>query len=114
MSQATPTFSIHSLSEGIDFFRAFVKNWKEVGWPLQTSRVASKKICDAINFQGARHVVEIGAGTGAVTREILKCLRGDGQLIVFEINGVCVGICEGLKTRVLLFTTSQVLTFPKI
>jgi phosphatidylethanolamine/phosphatidyl-N-methylethanolamine N-methyltransferase len=71
---------------GVDFFRAFLKNWREVGWPFQTSRIATRKICDAIDFGRARRVVEIGAGTGNVTRELLKCLSADAQLTVFEIN----------------------------
>jgi phospholipid N-methyltransferase len=71
---------------GVDFFRAFLKNWKEVGWPFQTSRIATRKICSTIDFQNARRVVEIGGGTGALTRELLKELSDDGRLIVFETN----------------------------
>jgi len=63
---------------GVDFFRAFLKNWKEVGWPFQTSRIATRKICSTIDFQNARRVVEIGGGTGALTRELLKELSDDG------------------------------------
>lgn len=80
---------------GIDFFRAFLNNWQEVGWPFQTSRSAARKICDAIDFKKARCVVEIGAGTGTVTREILECLRPDAQLVVFEINAE---LCKHLET----------------
>jgi len=83
---ASPRSSQTPTTPGADFFRAFLKNWKEVGWPLQTSRDATKKICDAINFQQARRIVEIGAGTGNVTREVLKYLAPDGELIVFEVN----------------------------
>jgi phospholipid N-methyltransferase len=80
---------------GIDFFRAFLKNWREVGWPFQTSRIATRKICDAIDFGTARRVVEIGAGTGNVTRELLKCLRADAHLTVFEINH---DLCRHLRS----------------
>jgi phospholipid N-methyltransferase len=72
--------------QSIDFFRAFLKNWREVGWPLQTSQAVAKKICDAIDFQNAQRIIEVGAGIGNVTIEILKCLRPDAELIVFEIN----------------------------
>jgi phospholipid N-methyltransferase len=83
------------LVPGIDFFRAFLKNWQEVGWPFQTSRSAARKICEAIDFDRARCVVEIGAGTGAVTRELLERLRPDAQLVVFEINSE---LCKHLRT----------------
>jgi phospholipid N-methyltransferase len=68
------------------FFRAFLNNWKEVGSPLQSSRRAAQKICGAVDFRTARRVIEIGAGLGNVTKEILKRLAPDAQLIVFEIN----------------------------
>ena len=68
------------------FLSAFLKNWKQVGCPVQTSRHGAKKICDAIDFSTARRIVEIGAGAGSITKEILKYLRPDAELIVFEIN----------------------------
>jgi phospholipid N-methyltransferase len=70
----------------LDFMWAFLKNWREVGWPWQTSRSGARKICKAIDFQNAHRIIEIGPGTGVVTREILKSLRRDAELIVFEIN----------------------------
>jgi phospholipid N-methyltransferase len=36
--------------------------------------------------RGSRRVIEFGAGTGPVTREILKELPPDGSLTCFEIN----------------------------
>jgi len=86
--------SSYSFVAGVDFFRAFLKNWKEVGWPLQTSQTATRKICSTIDFHHARHLVEIGAGAGALTRELLKGLSADGRLIVFEINE---GLCRHLR-----------------
>jgi phospholipid N-methyltransferase len=68
------------------FLLAFLRNWKEVGWPLQTSPQSARKICDVIDFEQARRIVEVGSGAGSVTKEILKSLRPDAELIVFEIN----------------------------
>jgi len=93
MRQGSPASS-QLMTPRFDFLRAFLKNWKEVGWPVQTSQDAARKICDAINFQEARRVIEIGAGTGNVTREVLKCLAPDGELIVFEINSE---LCRHLR-----------------
>src|SRR5262245_19306375 len=97
--QASPTSPKTSTTPGADFFRAFLKNWKEVGWPLQTSRDAAKKICHAINFQQARRVIEIGAGTGNITREVLKRLAPDGELIVFEVNSELCRYIRGIDDR---------------
>jgi phosphatidylethanolamine/phosphatidyl-N-methylethanolamine N-methyltransferase len=81
--------------QSIDFFRAFLKNWREVGWPLQTSQAVAKKICEAIDFDTAQRIIEVGPGPGNVTTELLKCMRPDAELIVFEINP---DLCKHLRT----------------
>jgi phospholipid N-methyltransferase len=78
-----------------------------VGWPLQTSRDATKRICDAINFQQARRIIEIGAGTGNVTREVLKRLAPDGELIVFEVNSELCRYLRGIEDpRIVVYNAS--------
>jgi phospholipid N-methyltransferase len=72
--------------DSIVFFRAFLKNRKQIGSPFQSSRHAAKKICNAIDFQTAQRIIEIGPGIGNITRELLKRLKPDAQLVVFEIN----------------------------
>jgi phospholipid N-methyltransferase len=68
------------------FLSAFMRNWKQVGCPVQTSRHGARKICDSIDFSRARRIVEVGSGAGSITKELLKCLRPDAELIVFEVN----------------------------
>lgn len=68
------------------FLKGFFKNWREVGSPVPSSRHVAKRICQFIDFERARTIVEIGAGTGVITHEILNSLQPDGQLIVFEVN----------------------------
>lgn len=68
------------------FLKGFLKNWREVGSPVPSSRHVAKRICQFIDFERARTVVEIGAGTGVITHEILNSLRPDSRLIVFEVN----------------------------
>ena len=81
------------------FLRAFLKNWKAVGWPLQTSHHSARKICETIDFEGARRIVEVGSGSGNVTKEILRFLRPDAELIVFEINGELCKCLEAIDDR---------------
>ena|SRR5678815_4678723 len=83
----------------VTFFRAFLKNWKEVGWPLQTSPQSARKICDAIDFDKARRVVEVGSGAGVVTREILRLLHEEAELIVFEVNPELCKCLEAIDDR---------------
>jgi phospholipid N-methyltransferase len=77
------------------FLKAFLKNWREVGWPVPSSRQVARKICSEINFGEAREIFEIGPGTGILTRELLKYLHPDATLSVFEVNPE---FCEVLGT----------------
>jgi len=92
--------------DSIIFLRAFLKNWREVGSPFQTSNHAARKVCDFIDFQKAKTIVEIGPGLGNLTRELLKRLAPDSRLILFEINE---DLCAHLRVedpRVAVFNRS--------
>src|SRR4029079_6249815 len=77
------------------FLRGFLTNWREVGSPLPCSRHVAKKICHLIDFTKVLSMVEVGPGTGAITREILTALRPDATLTVFEVNP---DFCAALKS----------------
>src|SRR5262245_2585848 len=77
------------------FLKGFLKNWREVGSPVPSSRHVAKKICQLIDFDCAQTVVEIGAGTGVITNEILNSLQPDASLITFEVNN---DFCDQLRS----------------
>jgi phospholipid N-methyltransferase len=68
------------------FLRAFWENRRQVGTPFQSSRLAARKICDSIDFRTASRIIEIGAGPGSITREILRLLKPDAEMVAFEVN----------------------------
>ena len=74
------------LQERIRFFRSFLANPRRVGAVLPTSRWAVQDMLDMANLSQARHVAELGAGTGAYTGEILERLRPDARFLAFEID----------------------------
>ncbi len=45
-----------------------------------------RKMLSKVDFDSARLVMELGPGTGPLTKEILKRLHPDGRLIVVESN----------------------------
>lgn len=51
-----------------------------------SSRFLIQKIISKIDFNKAKVIVELGAGNGCITREILKKMSPDAKLICFEIN----------------------------
>lgn len=74
------------LEDRLRFLRAFVTNPRQVGAVLPTSRFAVRDMLDLGDVPGARLVVELGAGTGSQTKEILARLAPDARLVAVEID----------------------------
>lgn len=70
--------------ESLRFARQFLRHPKQLGTCFQSGKVLARKMAEEVN--GCRQVVEFGAGTGPVTREILRRLPENGRLTSFEIN----------------------------
>jgi len=68
----------------LKFFMRSMQNWKTIGTPIPSSLVASRKMADPVDFGSARIVVELGAGSGPITKELLKRLHPEARLFVFE------------------------------
>jgi phosphatidylethanolamine/phosphatidyl-N-methylethanolamine N-methyltransferase len=81
------------MSAGI-FLKELAKNWRGVGAVAPSSRFLTEKMLSKIDFSSARLVVELGPGTGPMTREILTRLRPDARLVVIESNET---FCEMLR-----------------
>ena len=78
----------------LHFISEFLKHPKEVGTLNQSSELLSKTMAQQID--GAINVIEFGAGKGAVTSQILKCLPVDGRLTSFEINPTFCGHLQNI------------------
>lgn len=59
---------------------------KTVGTVFPFTAVASRKMIQTVDFNHGKNFVELGGGNGAVTRELLKKMRPDARLIVFELD----------------------------
>ena len=68
------------------FLRSFLAHPRQVGAVFPTSRRAVRDMLDLAGLQRARLVVELGAGTGVHTRELLRRLGPDARLLAFEID----------------------------
>lgn len=62
-----------------------------------SSRLLAKKLMKSIDFSKARTLVELGAGTGTITRELLRNMDADATLIIFETNEE---FCDRLRARI--------------
>ncbi len=72
--------------ETINFFLESLRNFKDIGAVTPHSLAAVRKMIEPIDFGKAKTIIELGGGTGAVTKEILKRLASNAKLIVFESN----------------------------
>lgn len=80
------------LTERLLFLRAFLAHPRLVGAVLPTSRRAVRDMLDLADVPGADLVVELGAGTGVYTSEILARLRGDARVLALEIDPKLAGL----------------------
>lgn len=83
------------IHERIRFFRSFLANPRQVGAILPTSRRAVRDMLDMANFTRARCVVELGAGTGVYTEEIVARLHPEAYFLAFEVDPELVATLDG-------------------
>lgn len=60
------------------------------GTIVRSSPYLISRLLRRIDFSSARTVVQLGVGTGCITRELLKRLRPDARLVSIEVNEVFV------------------------
>lgn len=70
----------------LEFVIGALKDLKTVGTVFPCSVASAKKMTKPVDFSSALTIVELGGGTGAITKEILKNMRPDAKLYVFEIH----------------------------
>jgi phospholipid N-methyltransferase len=69
----------------LEFLKSFATD-KDVASITPSSKYCVRKLCEHINFEQTRLIVEYGGGTGVFTKQFLKLMRPDAQLFVFETN----------------------------
>ncbi len=74
------------LTDRLRFLRAFAANPRQVGAILPTSRLAVRDMLDMADVPAASLVVELGAGTGSQTAEILARMGPEARLVALEID----------------------------
>ena len=79
------------------FIQQFWKEKKMVGAMAPSSRFLAEKMLQNINFHSAQVLIELGPGTGVFTDKILKKMRPDAKLLVFELND---NFYNSLKNRI--------------
>ncbi len=68
------------------FLRKFIKHGKRVASVAPSSRSLARAMCRHVNPNAPQTIVELGAGTGAVTIEVAKRMHPESRLIAIEID----------------------------
>ncbi len=74
------------MKEKSEFLFEFIKHRKKVASFMPTSKHTVDKICDHIDYNRYNIIVELGAGTGAVTKGLQRKLGENSRLILIETN----------------------------
>jgi len=69
----------------IDFIKIAVKDYQKVGAVTISSKHTIKRVLKALKPE-YKYIVEYGAGSGVVTKEILNLLPSDGRIVAIELN----------------------------
>jgi phospholipid N-methyltransferase len=95
------------MNSNLQFLRQGLKDIKTVGTFLRTAKNVSKSMVKHAAVSECNTILELGAGDGAITKYILKDLKADAKLIIFEVNPT---FCEKLSkiedSRIILIQTS--------
>jgi phospholipid N-methyltransferase len=74
----------------------FLKKGRSIASFAPSSRAMARSMLDGIDFGSARCVVELGAGTGPITAELVRRLQPHTRLLVVELDP---DLCARLKSR---------------
>lgn len=70
--------------EKLRFFYSFLRSPRTIGSVIPSSAFLSKKMVEDIDWQEAKVVVELGAGTGVFTARIHRLCREGTKIFVYE------------------------------
>ncbi len=74
------------LMGSLKFFAESMRNLKTVGTFTRSSKALCKGAIKPVDFDSARHIVELGAGDGVITKHILAAMHPEATLLAFEVN----------------------------
>ncbi|MDR3353266.1 MAG: hypothetical protein LBO00_09770 [Zoogloeaceae bacterium] len=86
-----------TLSRQASYLREFVRTPREIGSVLPSSRYLCREMLAAVDWESATSLVELGAAEGVLTTWILKRMRPDATLTVYEIRPEFVRVLREIQ-----------------
>ncbi len=83
------------LAEHLEFLRQYRRRFQTTGAVAPSSRFLARALTRPLEqHAGPCRVLEVGPGTGAVTRRIVKLLKPDDRFDLVELNETFVGVLK--------------------
>lgn len=95
-----------TLHRQVYLFREFIKNPAEIGTITYSSRFLSRKMIEKVDFDRSNVIVEVGPGTGAITREIVKNIRTHSDYLLIESSARMADFIQSQISHVDIAVTS--------
>jgi phospholipid N-methyltransferase len=83
--------------DGLAFLKESIRSLRTTGAIARSSKYLCREMLKPIDFQKAKVIVELGAGDGVMTQQILERLKPDARLLCFEINPQFCEILRGIN-----------------
>ena len=84
-----------NIAEHLEFFRQYRRRFQTTGAVAPSSRFLARALARPLQqHTGPCRVLEVGPGTGAVTRRIARLLKPDDRLDLVELNENFVGVLK--------------------
>jgi phosphatidylethanolamine/phosphatidyl-N-methylethanolamine N-methyltransferase len=87
------------ISNPLPFVRGWLRDPVGVGLPFPSSSATARRLAQAAfeaAIPAAGPVLELGAGTGAVTEALIECRRTTDRIVAVERD---IGLCRALERR---------------
>ena len=72
------------VKEKLFFFKKYLTQKRHIGAVVPSSRFLARAVCKHLDLSRAKVVVELGAGTGVLTREITRRIPENCDLVIVE------------------------------
>lgn len=76
----------NSLKDSALFLKHAIKSPMQVAYLMPSSPWLIEQVAKSAHLNDAKHIMELGPGTGGTTKGILKYMSDDAELITVEIN----------------------------
>lgn len=79
------------------FFKEFLKNPLKIGSIFPSSCFLEKRILEETRIASSKTIVELGSGTGSMTRSVLNAMAQHAKLLSIEINPHFYNLVSSIK-----------------